>query len=144
MSIMDALARFSNEQALTATADSTDILDMGAGEDAWGTARVAPEIAEGRQLFLNVVVTTELDSAAEGASLTVSLQSCATEGGSYVAAFTTAAIAEAALVAGYRIASVALPFGMSRFMKLVYTVSGENFTSGAVSAWLGLEPFPVK
>jgi len=55
--------------------------------------------------------------------------------------FSTAALAEAVLVAGYCIASVPLPMGLNRYIKLTYTVGVENFTSGAVSAWIGFEPY---
>lgn len=143
MSIMDALAVFSDEQTLTSTADSTNVIDMGAGEDAWGNARVAPEIADGKPLYLNIVVSTVLDSAGEAATLTVTLSSCATVGGSYVTAWSSGSIAEATLAEGYRIAAIALPLGMSRFLKLTYTVGTESFTSGDVTAWIGFEPVPA-
>lgn len=140
MSIMDALAMFSDQQALLGTADSENILDMGAGVDRWGVARVAPELADGKPLYLNICCPVALDSAGEAATLTVALSSCATVGGSYVAAWTSAAIAEAALVAGHIIAAIPIPAGLSRFWKLTYTVGTENFTSGKVSAWVGFEP----
>lgn len=140
MSMMDALAIFSDEQALTATADSENTLDLGAGEDAWGTAVAAPELADGRPLWLNVMVPTQLVSSGKAATLTVTLNT-STDNSSFSAKLATAAIAEASLVAGYSILSVPIPTELSRYNKLTYTVGTENFTSGAISAWIGLEPY---
>jgi len=140
MSIMDVFGIFSDEQALTATADSETTLDFGAGADAWGAAKAAPELADGKPLWLNVMVQTELDSAGDAATLTVALAT-STDNSSFSNKLATAAIAEASLIAGYCILAVPLPTGLSRYNKLIYTVGTENFTSGKISAWIGLEPY---
>lgn len=141
MSIKDALLIFSDAQALTATADSENIIDLGAGEDAWGTAVTAPEFAQGKPMWLNVVVQTALDSAGEAATLTTTLRTGAKTEAITTSALTGRTIAEASLVAGYCILSVPLPMGLSRYLKLIYTVGTENFTSGAIDAWIGFEPY---
>lgn len=145
MSIMDALAIFSDEQSLTATADSDTTLDFGAGEDAFGATLTDPDLAEGRPLWLNVQVgETALDSSGEAATLTVDLYTDADNASTFTKALTLATtIAEATLVAGYRIASVPLPVGLLRYNKLTYTVGTEDFTSGTITAWIGLEPIVV-
>jgi len=141
MSIKDALLTFSDAQALTATADSENTIDLGAGEDAWGAAVTAPEFAQGKPMWLNVVVQTVLASAGKTATLTTTLYTGATTGAITTAALATAAIAEASLAAGYCILSVPLPMGLSRYLKLTYTVGTEDFTSGAIDAWIGSEPY---
>ena len=140
MSIRDSLIILSEEQALTATADSEDVIDLGAGYDAWGAVVAAPELGEGRPLWLNVMVSKTLASAGKAATLTVKFMT-GTADTCTTTVFSTAALAEAVLVAGYCIASVPLPMGLNRYIKLTYTVGVENFTSGAVSAWIGFEPY---
>lgn len=140
MSIMDVFGIFSDEQALLATADSESLLDFGAGYDAFGAAVAQPELAEGKPLWLNIVVTTVLDSAGKAATLTVTLVTGTTTSPS-TTALSTAAIAEASLVDGYCILSVPLPMGLKRYNKLTYTVGTEDFTGGNVSAWIGMEPY---
>jgi hypothetical protein len=142
MSILDRLGTLSDAQALTSTAASEDVIDLGVGEDAFGTALTDPDLAEGRQIFVNVQVGTVLDSSGQAATLTVALQDSA-DNSSWSAVYSTAAIAEATLVEGYRILSMGLPVGLRRYIRLYYTVGTESFTSGNVSAWLGLEPIPV-
>lgn len=144
MAIQDALLILSDEQALTATADSESTIDFGAGEDAFGTALADPEFAEGRPLWINVQVgDTALDSSGEAATLTVTLYTSTDDSSFSAAAVLANAVAEASLAAGYRIASVPIPAGLSRYNKLTYTVGTENFTSGNINAWIGLEPIVV-
>jgi hypothetical protein len=144
MAIMDALLVFSDEQALTATASSEGTVDLGAGEDGFGTTLAKPELAEGKPCWINVQVgAIALDSSGESATLTVSLYT-STDDSSFSAHSVLAnAVAEASLVAGYRIASVPIPAGLSRYNKLYYTVGVESFTSGTITAWIGLEPIVV-
>ena len=140
MSIRDALLTLSDAQALTSTADSENTIDFGAGLNAFGVARTAPELGDGKPVYLNVVVDTTLDSSGGTATLTVTLYTGATSGAITTAAFATAAIAEASLNSGYIIMSMPLPLGLSRYLKLTYTVGTENFTSGNIDAWIGMEP----
>jgi len=139
MSIIDALTRFSDAQVLTATADSENHLDFGAGKDAFGAVRAAPELSDGRPLWLNVTVGTALDSAGEAATLTIILAT-STDDTTFTTVYTTAAIAEASCTAGAILLSMALPLGLSRYNKLTYTVGTEDFTTGTIYAWIGSEP----
>ena len=143
MSIKDAYARFSDAQAVTVTADSEDVWDQGVGEDAWGVARAHPEIAEGRPLCLNVVARAAF-TAGGSATFTVSIESCATVDGSYTVHYTGTTIAVAAMTAGSRHLAMALPEGLLRFVKLVYTVATGPMLTGTIDAWVGLEPVPTK
>ena len=136
MAIFDPMFQFSGNttstgQALTATAASEDILDVTLSD---------LELGAGESLWLNVRVGVELDSSADGASLTVALvtDTAAPIDGSSIVKFQTAAIEEASLTAGAWILRVPLPVDIDadRIIGLYYTVSGENFTSGSIYAWL--------
>ena len=143
MSIQDAYCRFSEGQVITETADSETVWDQGAGETEWGAAKAHPEIAEGKPLYLNVVSKAAFDASGAG-TLTISLESCATVDGSYTSHFSTSALGLSALTAGARQLAMALPLGLLRYVKLVYTVASGPMTAGSVDAWVGLEPVPAK
>lgn len=130
MAIVDALHRFSDNQALTATAKATNNLDLYAAED--------PGFGEGTPVRLVFTVETELDSAADGASLVVALVDDTAEpiDGSSTVIIQSASIAEATLAAGYRLVMIVPPGAIKRYVGVYYTVSGENFTSGNVNCWL--------
>lgn len=134
--MIDAQNRFSNQQALTATAIS-NVIDLGPlGGAAPNTIR---DIGAGTPLYLFVKVDEMLDSAAEGASLTATLESDDDAGlGSASVHWSSGSIAEATLNAGAWIAKgVPIPAAdYQRYLGMRYTVAGENFTSGKISAWL--------
>jgi hypothetical protein len=131
--MMDDKLIFSEDQAITATASSTDIIDTGVGRDFWDTA-VRSDFGNTGNIFINIHCTVTFATLT---SLTVSLQHCATEGGSYTALLTYEAVAAASLVAGFKWPRVSLPTKHLRFLKLVYTVTGDNATAGKVTAFLG-------
>jgi hypothetical protein len=66
LSILDRQILFSNEQAITATAASTDVVDLGANRD----------IGAGEPLYVLVQVMQAFDNLT---SLTIALQTSATE-----------------------------------------------------------------
>jgi hypothetical protein len=124
--ILDTLLLFSNEQAITADAASTNVIDLGADRDL-GVA----------DIDLICQVSTTLDSTGEAATLTVSLQTDSDEAfGSPTTLFATAAIAEATLVQGYYIIKMKLPQVTERYLRLYYDRGTEDFTSGKVTAGL--------
>lgn len=122
--IMDRELIYSDAQAVTATADSTNIVNFGAAGDA------------DEELYLVINVGVVMDSSGDGAKLVVTALDCATVGGSYVAFYTSPLILEATLVAGYNIVTMRLPKGTKQFTKITYTASVENFTSGNIDAYL--------
>lgn len=128
--IFDAQAIFDQDVALTATRNSTNVMDLlRAGEDIGG----------GEPLYLVFIVTTILDSAGEAATLQIAL---VTDDNASLSSPATimdqpALITEATLVTGYMIAQHVKPFAaMERYLGVVYTVGTENFTSGKI--WCGL------
>ncbi len=113
------------------TVASTDILDfvnsdleMGAGEPVW----------------LNVQVAEVVASAELGATLAVALcyDTVAPIDSSSTVIYTTPAIPEATLVAGYWVLRMPLPVNVDeeRIVGLLYTIGTNTTTTGTVNAWL--------
>ena len=125
--IIDKLLEFSVAQAVTADAASTNVIDLGADRDLG--------VTDG--LYIETLVTTTFDSAGEAATLTISLQTDSSDSfGSPTTLYASAAIAEASLVAGYRPVRIHLPQVTERYLRLNYDAGTEDFTAGAISAWL--------
>jgi hypothetical protein len=149
--LIDKLELLSDEQALTATAISTNVYDtlpsggsINAGDTGGPTANTTTNFGAGKPMYLYAWVHTVLDSSGEAATLTATLESSAdTSNGTPTVHMTSGSIAEATLAAGYWIfKGVALPPGdYKRYLCVNYTVGTENFTSGKVSAWLSDTPF---
>jgi hypothetical protein len=106
-------------QAITASAQTTDILDclvdIGGVSDLY-------------MVFTNIGGAT----VATATSIAFEIQSCATAGGTYVTAAKSAAIPVASLVAGYQVI-LPLPPGLSKYVAGYYTVAGSNATSATFS-----------
>ncbi len=136
--LLDSLLQFSDPQALTATAISENVIDLGPLGGA--TANLIRDIGAGEPLHLSILVTTTLDSSGEAATLTTTLESDSVVGldDSATVHWTSGSIVEATLAAGYWIAQgiIIPPGAYERYLGLRYTVGTENFTSGAVKAWL--------
>ena len=123
--------------------DATALNTGGAGSyligDVYDTGGDGVNIADG--LYLVIIVTTQVDSAADGASVQFHLASDAAAAiatdGSATYHFSTDAIAEATLAPGYRVCAVRLPHGTyERYIGILQTTSGEAVTAGAVDAFL--------
>jgi len=136
--LLDASLQFCDPQALTATAISENVVDLGPLGGA--TANTIRDIGAGEELHLSILVTTTLDSSGEAATLTATLESDSAVGldSSATVHWTSGSIAEASLAAGYWVAKgIPIPPGAyERYLGLRFTVGTENFTSGAVKAWL--------
>lgn len=118
--ILDADLVFSNKQAVTATAESTNTLDLGAAGDAIG-----------QELTIHVVVDTAFATLT---SLTVSLETSADDS-TWTTVLSGPAIARASLTKGASIFCVRVPQGLSRYVRMKYTVGGSNATAGKVTAF---------
>jgi hypothetical protein len=118
--ILDADLVFSNKQAITATAESTNALDLGAAGDAIG-----------QELTIHVVVDTAFATLT---SLTVSLET-STDGSTWTTVLSGPAVARASLTKGANIFCVRVPQGLSRYVRMKYTVGGSNATAGKVTAF---------
>ena len=137
--LIDLQNQFSKEQALETTVLSTNVIDLGPLGGS-PTANTIRDIGAGKTLYLHILVTTVLDSAAEGATLVATLESdsVATIDSSATTHWTSGTIAEATLAAGYWVAKgVPIPSGAyEQYLAVRYTVAVEAFTSGKISAWL--------
>ena len=118
--ILDADLLFSNKQAVTATAESTNTLDLGVAGDAIG-----------QELTIHVVVDTAFATLT---SLTVSLETSANNS-DWTTVLSGPAIARASLTKGASIFCVRVPQGLSRYVRMKYTVGGSNATAGKVTAF---------
>lgn len=128
---IDKQNEFADSQAVTVTAISTNVIDLGATPT---TRNPAP----GEPIWLVIQVDTAA-TAAGAATVTFSLESDSTAdlATSATVHWTSAAIGKATLVAGYLVAAIALPHGdYERYLGVRYTVATGPLTAGAFSAFL--------
>ena len=128
--ILDYENKFSNDQAVTTSAASSNIIDLGADD-----AAIQELVERGGEILAQV--TTDF---ADGTSIAVSVQVDDDSAfGSATTLFTTSAIAVADLVAGYQFVLGAIPPHVSeRYMRLYYTVVGV-MTAGNIDAGILLD-----
>lgn len=137
--ILDAHNEFSDSQAVTSTAISTNVLDLGPVAD-----NVLRDIGQGEPVWL--VVTTDVAATDSGsdATLTVSLESDSTANlaTSATVHFTTGAMAFAAFSpAGTVLTAVRLPAGnYEQYLGVRFTVASGPLTAGTFSAFLVRDP----
>lgn len=128
--IIDKENLFSNEQAITVTAVSTDVIDLG-DDDAQVQALNSKGLLE---LWVQVV-----EAFAVGTSLKVTLQEDDDSAfSSPVDIIETDDILLASLVLGYKFRFGKLPEISKRYIRLSYTAVG-TFTGGKVTAGLILD-----
>jgi len=131
--IFDAQTRFSNAQAVTASAASTNVIDLKAAGIPYGN-----DVALSRDLgIFDIPLRIQVVTAfATLTSLKVAVQT--DDNSSFSSATTvleTEAIAAAALVAGYQFNIDKFPLKTSeRYVRLYFTVAGSDATAGAVTA----------
>lgn len=121
--LMDKELLFSEGQAVTATAASTNSLDVGAG------------VGQGEPIEVFVLVTEDFDLLTD---LIVTLEGSSDDGDSdsFATVLSSPAIALASLKAGTEVFKVAVPAGTERYLQLKYTVNGTNPTTGKITAGL--------
>lgn len=125
--IIDKQLTYSEEQAITTTADSTNVINHGqanvnTGEPVELLLQVEDTFTSGGATTLTVSLVTSVDEAFTAP----------------VTLVTTAAIAKATLVRGYQLPLSFLPAQVLQFTKLVYTVATGPFTAGKINAGLVL------
>lgn len=125
--ITDKQLTLSDGQAITTTADSTNIINAG---------QAGVNNGEPIELLLQV---EDSFTAAGAATLTVSLVTGTDEAfTSPETLVTTAAIPKATLVRGYQLPISFLPSQIKQYFKLVYTVATGPMTAGKINAGLVL------
>ena len=115
---------FSNNQAVTADAASTNIIKLAAGQ--------LKEVAFGTPIPLRIQVTEDFETLT---SLNIKVQTASDEAfTSPVDLASTGAIAAADLKAGYVAPINFIPKGNLGYMRLYYDVTGSNATAGKITA----------
>ncbi|AUR93197.1 hypothetical protein NVP1185O_10 [Vibrio phage 1.185.O._10N.286.49.C2] len=129
--ILSAQQLFSDDQAVTATAVSTNVIDLGVAGTPYGA--VAPlnqDVGKGNAVPVLIQVTEDFDNAT---SLTVGIETGATT------ALGTAVLSEtillADLVAGKQSVIQVLPTQLTeRYLGIRYTVAGTTPDAGKITA----------
>lgn len=125
--ITDALLQLSSSQAVTASAVSTNTIDL----------LTAQDIGEGEDLYANFSVPTTCTS---GSSSTVTFQTIVSASAALTSPLVVGssdAIPVASLTAGYRTSVAINPQIKSlgkRYLGVQYVVAGGSLTGGAISA----------
>lgn len=128
--IFDKQTMFSDAQAITASAASTNAIDL-------GPQKIARDIGKGTPIPLLIQVVEAFDSAADDETLTVALQMDSTDTFTPDKTISLGTISNADLKkVGTRIPFQAIPDGVDmRYIRLYYTVAGTgNFTAGKITA----------
>lgn len=133
--IMDATTLFSNAQAITATAVSTNIVDLGAAGTVYGAAAaITRDIGKGADIPLKVTVVESFNTLT---SLTISIETDDNSGfASAKTVWTSPAYLLVDLATGARLLLPdSIPLGTDeRYVRLRYTVAGTPPTLGKITA----------
>ena len=135
--ILDAQNEFSDSQAVTSTAISTNVIDMDA-------ASIPKNIGGSEPLYLVIQTAVTCTDTSSDATVAFTLESdsAAALNSSPTVHFSTGALAFAAYAtAGTRVAVTPLPFGdYKRYLGVRYTVASGPLTAGAFDALLTRDP----
>lgn len=133
--IMDATTLFSNAQAITATAVSTNIVDLGAAGTVYGAAAaITRDIGKGADIPLKVTVVESFNTLT---SLTISIETDDNSGfASAKTVWTSPAYLLVDLATGAKLLLPdSIPLGTDeRYVRLRYTVAGTPPTLGKITA----------
>lgn len=118
--ILDSQALYSDDQVVTTTADSTNILDL------------AKNSGPGEPVRLLIQVTADF---AGGTDITIDLETDDNTGFSSLSTIaSTPTIVLADLVAGYEFSILFIPNDIEQYSRLEYTVTGTMTGGGAITA----------
>lgn len=131
--IFDRTLLFSNAQAITATAASTDVLDLLAVGRAYGAAAdLTRDLAKSVSIPFLVQVVETFDALT---SLKIDIELDSTTSFTPDKTITLGTFLLAELVAGFRIPWSQLPEGINlQYMRLKYTVTGSGPSVGKITA----------
>lgn len=140
---VDKMTEFSDAQAVTATAISTNVLDLFStvtGGDTNITPNTRIDIGAGEDVYLVVSVPVAITDTSSDATLVVTLEAADDAGLTTNAQvlYSTGTLAFATYAsAGTRICAVKIPsFAARRYLGVRYTVASGPFTAGAIDAFL--------
>ena len=135
--IFDHQGLFSDNQAITATAASTNVIDFGLAETPYGGGNgQSPDQGKGHKIPILVQVTETFDAATNDHTVTFALELDSTTTFTPDESIDLGTFAEADLVAGWQLPFDAIPKGVNlQYARLKYTVAGTgNFTAGKIKA----------
>lgn len=122
----DKLNTFGTDQAVTTTAASTDIVDLGAARD----------MGNGEPLELVILVTQSV-TAAGAATVGFALETDDNAGfSSPIVLANSGAIGKAALTVGTEVLRAKVPLDAERYLRINYTVATGPLTAGTFTAFL--------
>lgn len=130
--ILDKELLVSNSQGITASAASTNYIDLG------GSSR---DIGAGEPLAMAVFVDGTADSAGDSATLTIAIQQDDnTLFSDPTTLLQTQAYTQASLTSGRDPIVIPVPEGMisEQYLRLYYTVGSENFSGSSLSLVAGV------
>lgn len=128
--ITDKLNTFSAGQDVTATAASTDVIDL--GPLSGGNTR--RDIGAGEPIYL--VVAMLIAAAAAGAATTTIQFQTSDDNSTWVTLYELTSLPLSALTAGARPVQVAVPRGVRRYLRMNYVIGTGPLTAGRF--WAGL------
>lgn len=129
--ILDKLLMLSEAQAVTASAASTDVIDLGPID---GTRR---DIGVGYPLEFWANVNT---TATAGGAATVNIQlQTSPDNSTWTTLTSSGDLALSALTAGKRVISQKVPQGVQRYLRVNYVVGTGPLTAGAFTAGINLD-----
>jgi hypothetical protein len=135
--ILSAEQLFSDDQAVTATAISENVIDLGVAGTPYGA--VAPlnqDVGKGTPIPILIQVTSAFNTLT---SLTVTIESSAAAGLTSPTVLATEVILLADLIAGKQTFCQVVPNGAdARYLGVRYTVIGTNPTLGNITAGISM------
>lgn len=132
--IFSAQQLFSDDQAITATANSENVIDTGVAGTPYGAAAALnKDIGKGAKIPLLVQITEDFTTSASMSALIIALETGSTTALNTIIASQTILIAD--LVAGKQINLDFLPNGIvERYLGLSYTPVTGDADGGAITA----------
>lgn len=128
--IIDRQLRFSNSQAITASAASEDLIDLAA----------ARNMGVGKTIYVVVVCTVAMTDSGSDSTVAVTVQTdTAAAFGSATTAQTIGTFAATSAAGTRFIVPLAHFTTAEQFVRLYYTVAGGNLTTGSFTAFLTTE-----
>lgn len=132
--ILSAEQLFSDDQAVTATARSTNVIDIGVPGTPFGGNQLNGDIGKGAGIPILIQVTEDFNNAT---SVDIAIETGATDSLGTVVINKTVLLAD--LVQGYQFPVQVLPNEIDeQFLGVRYTVTGTAPTTGKITAGISM------
>ena len=139
MAIQDYYGFYDTAHAITATADSENIINHGIGVDEWGDSKAAsPNRGNNRLMLVGRIPTGFSTGGSQGVSLQADLYHATTSACGTKMMTLMASTYVSQLTEGKSLFKVGVPEDMLQYSKITWTVTGGTLDTGTVDAWIGL------